>query len=110
MVDLLRAHGVEAIILDCDGNVDELLPIWIDCGINAIYPFERAAGMDPLAVRAKYGKNLILTGGVDKRALAEGKAAIDREVEMIKALLESGGYFPSADHMVPPDVPYENIV
>jgi uroporphyrinogen decarboxylase len=110
VVDLLRAHGVEMILLDCDGNMDELLPIWLDCGINAFYPFERAAGMDPLAVRSKYGKNIILTGCVDKRALAQGKPAIDQEIEMVQALLKSGGYFPSADHMVPPDVPYENAV
>lgn len=110
VVDLLREHGVSALILDCDGNVDELLPIWVDCGINAIYPLEIAAGMDPLAVRKEFGRNLIITGAVDKRALAQGKAEIDAELEKCRQLLSYGGFFPSVDHHIPPDVPYRNIV
>ena len=102
---LLRRHGVELILLDSDGNIDELIPIWLDGGINAIWPFEIAAGMDPLAVRAKYGKSLALIGGIDKRAMAAGRAAIDREVyPKVPRLIESGGFIPTCDHAVPPDV------
>jgi len=110
VVDLLRSHGVEALIMDCDGNIDELLPIWIDCGINATYPLECAAGMDARKVRQKYGNNIILIGNVDKRALARGKQEIDAELAKVKSLLEHGGYFPSVDHHIPPDVPYKNMV
>jgi hypothetical protein len=28
----------------------------------------------------------------------------------VRALLKYGGYFPSCDHHIPPDVPYANIV
>jgi len=83
VVDLLRANGVDALILDCDGNIDELLPIWVDSGINATYPLERAAGMNARKVRAKYGKDLIIIGNVDKRALALGKDEIDSELELV---------------------------
>jgi len=57
ITDLLRENGVHFILLDCDGNVDELLPLWIESGINGIFPLEVAAGMDPLNLRKKYGKN-----------------------------------------------------
>lgn len=110
VVDLLRDNGVEVIIVDCDGNIEELLPIWIDCGINASYPFECAAGMDARKVRKKFGKNLIITGNIDKRALAKGKREIDQELEKVRELIAFGGYFPSVDHHIPPDVPYENLV
>ena len=110
VVDLLRSNGVEALILDCDGNIDELLPIWIDCGINATYPLECAAGMDGRKVREKYGNNIILVGNIDKKALAKGKKEIDAEIVKAKSLLEHSGYFPSVDHHIPPDVPYENMV
>ena len=110
VVDLLRSHDVEALILDCDGNIDELLPIWIDCGINATYPLECAAGMDGRKVRKEYGNDVILIGNVDKRALARGKQEIDAEIDKVKSLLEWGGYFPNVDHHIPPDVPYENMV
>lgn len=110
VVDLLRNNGVDALILDCDGNIDELLPIWVECGINATYPLECAAGMDARDVRKKFGNNLIVIGNVDKKALASGKREIDREVEKVGELLKYGGYFVNADHHIPPDVPYENVV
>jgi uroporphyrinogen decarboxylase len=110
VVDLLRASGVSALILDSDGNIDSLLPIWLDCGSIGTYPLECAAGMDARKLRRKFGKDLILFGNIDKRALASGKEAIDGELAKAKELLASGGYFPNADHHIPPDVPYEAIV
>ncbi|MEI6157327.1 MAG: uroporphyrinogen decarboxylase family protein, partial [Atribacterota bacterium] len=109
VVDLLRENGVKVLILDSDGNTEELLPIWIDCGINAHYPFEIASGMDPIQLRKKYGKNLIIIGGVDKRNLAKGKKEIDQEVEKVKILMQDGGFLVNCDHHIPPDVSYENI-
>ncbi len=109
IVDLLLSNGVKALILDCDGNTEELLPIWIDCGINAHYPFEIASWMDPIKLRKKYGKNLIIIGGIDKRMLSKGKNEIDREVEKVAELIKDGGYFVNCDHHIPPDVSYENI-
>jgi len=68
-----------------------------------------AAGNDAVALRKKYGKNLILSGTIDKRALAKGRGAIREEVmSKVPFLLEQGGYFPSIDHVVPPDVTFEN--
>lgn len=108
VVDLLRDNEVDALILDCDGNIDELLPIWVNCGINATYPLECAAGMDARKVRKKFGKELIIIGNIDKRALAQGKKEIDAELDKVRELLGYGGYFPNVDHHIPPDVPYEN--
>ncbi len=110
ITETLIDNGVDALILDCDGNCKELLPHWIECGINGLFPFERAAGMDPIKLRKEYGKDLIIIGGVDKKALARGKNEIDQELEMVKVLLEGSGYFPNCDHHLAPDIPYENIV
>lgn len=110
VVDLLRSNGIEIIYLDSDGNTDDLLPIWVECGINAFYLFEVSAGMDTVAVRKHYGKDVIICGNVDKRALAMGKHAIDRELERCRFLLEFGGVLPSCDHHIPPDVPLENMI
>jgi len=107
---LLRDNGVEVIQVDCDGNVDELLPLWMDAGVNCIYPLEVAAGMDPIKLRKKYGKNLILTGGIDKRELAKDKTAVDKQVDIVRELIKDGGYFVQGDHHLPEDIPYENLV
>jgi len=109
VTDVLRRHGVKVILLDSDGNVDSLIPIWLDSGINCIWPLEAAAGTDPVALRKRYGGSLGLIGGIDKRALARGPAAIDREVHgKIPYLIESGGFIPTCDHAVPHDVSLAN--
>jgi hypothetical protein len=47
----------------------------------------------------------VLMGGVDKRALAHGPEAIERELySKIPWLCMQGGFFPQVDHLVPPDV------
>ena len=110
IITLLRENGVKVINLDCDGNVYELLPLWIESGINCIYPLEVAAGMDLLRLRKQYGKNLILTGGIDKRELTKGKKEIDDQVSIVKELIKDGGYFVQPDHHMPPDISYENLI
>ncbi|MDP6110535.1 MAG: uroporphyrinogen decarboxylase family protein [Planctomycetota bacterium] len=108
VVDFVRSRGVELISLDSDGDVSDLIPVWLDAGINVLYPFEAQAGMDVLEVRKEYGRDLRMWYGVDKRVLASGKEAIDAELERIRPLVEDGGYVPGTDHSLPPDVSYEN--
>jgi uroporphyrinogen decarboxylase len=109
--DFLRANGVPVILVDCDGKVDEFIPLILEGGLNGILPFEVAAGNDILAARKRYGRDLILFGGVDKRALAAGKAAIDAELDRaVKPLLAQGGYFPMLDHYAPPDISFESYL
>jgi uroporphyrinogen decarboxylase len=77
-------------------------------GVTVHWPLERAAGMDPVEVRRRYGHALGLAGGIDKRELTKDFAAIDAELERIAPLIEDGGYIPTLDHAVPPDIPYAN--
>ena len=111
ITDFLRSNGVEIITLDSDGNIWELIPLWLEGGINGVFPNEVAAGMDIVEMRKKFGKNLIIIGGIDKRALAKGRKAIEEEVmKKVPYLLSQGGYFPAIDHSIPPDVPFENYL
>ena len=111
VTDFIRSHGVDIIFVDSDGNVEELIPLWLEGGVNGIYPMEANAGMDVVDLRKKYGKNLLMTGGIDKRVLAWGKEYIDAELQRkVAGLIDKGGYIPTIDHSIPPDVPYENFV
>lgn len=108
--EVIRGSGCEVLYLDCDGNVDELLPVWLDAGINLFWPLEVAAGTDPLALRRKYGKHIILAGGLDKRELMRDEESLRREVmSKVPELARTGPYFPSPDHLVPIDMPFENF-
>jgi uroporphyrinogen decarboxylase len=53
---------------------------------------------------------LQILGGVDKIPLARDRAAIDAALAWAPGMLKQGGYIPYVDHMVPPDVPWENFV
>ncbi|MHC4400658.1 MAG: uroporphyrinogen decarboxylase family protein [Planctomycetota bacterium] len=109
LTDLLRRHGVDVIWLDCDGKIDELVPLWLDAGVNCMFPVEVGTwGADPVRFRKEYGKDLLLMGGFDKRILARDKSAIEAEVRRLAPLVEEGGYIGFCDHRVPADVPLEN--
>ena len=109
ITELARSKGVDLSFVDSDGNIEQLIPLWIEAGISGMYPMEVAAGMDVVKLRNEYGKDLLMTGGIDKRVLARDRQAIDEELESKLPLAEQGGYIPHIDHAIPHDVPYENF-
>jgi hypothetical protein len=111
IVDLLNRHGVDIVYLDCDGRIDALIPLWLDAGVNCIFPVEVGAwGADPVRYRQQYGRDLRIMGGFDKRILAASKDAIEAETYRLAPLVEDGGYIGFCDHRVPPDVSLDNYV
>lgn len=108
--DVVRSLGVDTLILDSDGEVSELIPLWLEAGYNGIYPLQQCSEeMNPLKIRKKYGRDLVLNGGIDKRELAKNREAIDAELAIKMPLAEQGGYIPFLDHHIPHDIPYENF-
>ena len=106
----LNAHGIEFISVDCDGNIDDLVPLWLDAGVNVMFPLEQNGGADPNKFRAEYGQRVLLSGGVDKTKLIAGGWAIDDELKRLEPLMRQGGFVPHLDHRCPPDVSYENYI
>jgi uroporphyrinogen decarboxylase len=108
--DVLRAYGIDIIFLDTDGDPRVLIPLLMQSGINCLYPLEQCTeGLRPKAIRQEYGHDLLLWGGIDKRALTRGRAEIEEELySKLPELLEDGGYIPQLDHLAPPDIPYAN--
>ena len=103
-----RAHGVRLISVDTDGDCSELVPLMMRHGVNVFFPFEVQAGNDILTYRKQY-PTLGIMCGLDKRALAGTRADIDREVERARAMIQQGRYVPGFDHLIPPDVGWENF-
>ena len=102
-----REHGVRVISVDTDGDCSELVPLMMRHGVNMFFPFEVQAGNDLLAYRKQY-PTLGIMCGLDKRALAAGKVEIDREIERAAQMVAQGRYVPGFDHLIPPDVSWEN--
>ena len=105
-----RSCGISVIDVDSDGCVDELIPLWIEAGVNLLHPFEVQAGMDVNQVRRDFGSDFAMRGGIDKRVLAHGRNEIKSELERIKPVYETGRYIPHIDHSIPPDVPFSNYL
>ncbi|MCC7406969.1 MAG: hypothetical protein IT442_02785 [Phycisphaeraceae bacterium] len=111
ITDLLHSIGVDVVWVDCDGCIDQLVPLWLEAGVNCMFPIEVGTwGGDPVKFREQYGKDLLMVGGFDKRVLMRGPAAIDAEVQRLTPLVEEGGFIPLPDHRVPPDVPYAHYI
>jgi len=109
ITDYLTSQGVDIIMVDSDGNITELIPLWLEAGVNGFYPLEIQSGMDVVKLREKYGQDILLVGGIDKRVLCKSKKEIKQEVERrVSPIVGKGGYIPMIDHTVPPNVSFEN--
>lgn len=101
-------HDIPFIMLDTDGNCDVIIPVLQEAGIDLLMPFEAAAGADVVRYREEH-KKFAMLGGIDKQEIAKGPEAIDRELARIEPLLEENGYFPALDHLIHPDISWEDF-
>jgi uroporphyrinogen decarboxylase len=106
ITSVLRKHGIDINVLDCDGRIHELAPGWLEAGINCMFPLE-VAHTDAFKLR-KDLPSVLLFGGVDKRPLIAGRSAIDAEMDRLRPLIDQGRFIPCVDHRVPMDVSYSN--
>ncbi len=106
----INRSGCPIVAVDSDGYIGELIPIWIEAGINACDPVEVAAYNDIGKFRRDFGKCMAYRGGVDKRAIAKGGNVIQEELRRIEPVVKDGGYIPGCDHGVPPDISWSNFI
>ncbi len=109
VIDFCKSNRVRYVCIDTDGNPEAVIPQFLDAGVDAIWPMERTADQDPLRLRKKFGRGLRLWGGVDKRVLATTPEQIDAHLRELQPLIIEGGFIPTVDHTVPPDVSWENF-
>jgi hypothetical protein len=106
--DMLAARGARIFQQDSDGNMNAVIPAFLDCGITCMLPMEPAAGMDIVTVRRTYGTRLAMLGGIDKHALRQDKPAIRRELQYkLQPLMRGGGVVFGLDHRIPNGTPLE---
>ena len=99
----------EDIFVDCDGHISELIPLWIEAGVDGTSPIEIASEQDIVDLAMKHPGFKFL-GGLDKRVLIRTKADVEREVvPKAKQLYARGGWIPAVDHAVPADATFENF-
>jgi uroporphyrinogen-III decarboxylase len=109
LTDFYRSHGINIIYIDSDGDVMDLIPLLIEGGVNGLHPFEATGRNDIVKVREQFPKFAIM-GGIDKKEISKGKAAIDAELQKsVAPIAKYGGFVPFIDHTVPPTVSWEDF-
>ena len=90
--------------------IDSLIPIWLENGVNTMFPIEVGTWNASIAPwREKYGKQLRGVGGMNKTIFARDREAVDQEIERLKPLMALGGYIPCTDHRIAPDAKFELV-
>jgi hypothetical protein len=106
--DMLQERGARVFNQDSDGDMNAVIPAFLDAGVNIMHPMEPAAGMDIVKIRETYGSRLAFEGGIDKHVLRQGHEAIVAELEYkIPPMIASGGCVLGLDHRIPNGTPLE---
>jgi len=113
LIALGKKHGLK-IMLHCDGNIRELIPEFIDMGIDILNPIQNVGPeMNPKFLKKEFGKDLCFHGGIDTQEALPRLSAeeLTKDVrEKIETLGRDGGYILSPTHMIQMDVRLENIL
>jgi uroporphyrinogen decarboxylase len=106
-----RCHRANVPVgLHSDGDLKLLLPDLIDCGFDAIHPFEPPMN-DIVGVKRRWGDRIAVAGNIDlKSALCEGRPQdVKAEVRAkAAALAPGGGWLLGSSNSIPDFVPLEN--
>lgn len=108
IVNFAHDMGIDIILTDSDGFIEDLISLIVETGVTGTYPFEMAAGNDLLKIRENF-PDFQMLGGFDKRVLFKDSniKRIDEELDIVKKLLQKGRYIPHVDHHVSQDCTLE---
>jgi uroporphyrinogen decarboxylase len=86
-----------------DGNIDEILPMLVDAGIDGIDPIDPLAGMDLAKVKQQWGDRVAIKGNVNCAVELTDGTEQDVEEAVKKCIREAGpggGYACSSSNMI----------
>ncbi len=112
-IDLAHKYNMKVMHHTC-GAVSELIPEFIDCGLDILQSVQpRANGMDLKTLKQEYGKHISFHGSMDiQHTLPHGTPEdIRAEVkDRMEAGKPGGGFIISTAHNIQPDTPMENVL
>ena len=107
--DMLADRGARVFSQDSDGDLNAVIDVFLEAGVNCMTPMEPAAGMDIVKLREKYGDRLAVSGGIDKHVIRRSREEIVAELEYkIPPMIRSGGCMLGLDHRIPNGTPLAN--
>jgi len=101
------------VIFHTDGYVMDIVDDLLESGVAGLNPLEPLAGNDIAALKKRYGRNLILVGGMDCSQLLP-LGSVDDVRDGTRQLLHDagrgGGFFIGSSSEIVPSTPVENIL
>lgn len=109
LIGCWKAGGMKNIILHCDGNSLPLLDMIVEAGFTGIQSLAPTAGMWLPDIKKKYGKKLVLIGGMcNIETLNMGTLDdIKYQTEAVYESARDGGVI-IGTHSIDADIPVEN--
>jgi uroporphyrinogen decarboxylase len=114
MAELAHKYDLKLLLHTC-GNVLQLIPRFIDLGVDILDPIQpEATGMDPVYLKREFGSSLCFRGGISAQqilAKSSRQEVVDETRRVLDILAPGGGYILSPGHPVlQDDIPVENII
>lgn len=114
LFDMIHQKSKAKVFIHSCGSIRSILPDFIESGIDIINPVQfNAAGMDPVALKREFGKDLVFWGGgVDtQHTFPVGTPAeVENNVRhMMDVLRKDGGFVFNSVHNIQSDVPPANL-
>jgi len=115
LIQFIRERTNAKIFFHTDGDVFDLIPDFIEIGVDILNPIQTSAGkMSNLPeLKTRYGDKMTFCGAVDtQRILPAGTPEeVSAEVKRVSEILSPGGGFMLAPvHTIMSEVPPENIL
>lgn len=114
LVSMFKKHAPDAkIFFHCCGSVYDIIPDFIEIGIDILNPIQPYANkMNTRVLKEKFGNEIVFQGGIDlqKAMIGNLKDVEDEVKERIKTLAAGGGYVFATANNIGNDVPVENIL
>ena len=107
---LARNYGLKVMQHTC-GAASELLPLFIEAGIDIIDPVQvTAKGMDPVVLKKRYGEDIVFHGGIDTQHVLPNLSpdeVYQHASDIMHTLGKEGGYIFAPSQILQKDIPVE---
>ncbi|HML20637.1 MAG TPA: uroporphyrinogen decarboxylase family protein [Aggregatilinea sp.] len=113
LIDLGHRYNMR-VLMHCCGGFAPLIPSLIDAGLDGLQALQpNCRGMDPAALKAEFGRDLLLMGAINTQLLIEGtpEQARAETRRILEIMMPGGGYVacPSHDYVLG-ETPVDNIM
>ena len=114
-IDFVHQNSDYKVYMHSCGAISELIPILIQCGVDALNPVQVSAkGMDLETLKSRFGNDIVFWGGgcdtQNVLGTANPETVAEHTRKMAGILKRGGGFVFSQVHNIQGDVPPENII